>query len=101
MGVNGHCTPAGLGKGSDVEGQYSATQVQISYQIDPYSRQGQDWIVQMRKAIAKHDYVADWYFVSDGATQMDAAELTIAAFPRMIILMMLAVFVLIGYSFGS
>jgi len=101
MIVNGGCTTTGLGKWSDVGGPFSATEVQITYPIDPYSSEGQAWLTRMRDAIGKHTDISEWHLVGDGAVQMDAAGLTIASFPRMIILMMLAVFVLIGTSFGS
>jgi uncharacterized membrane protein YdfJ with MMPL/SSD domain len=101
MILDGRCTAGGAGTWSDVDTPYSATQVMVTYQIDPFSTEGQRWIRRLREAVREHEDIASWYVCGEGATQMDAADVTFAAFPTMIALMMGIVTVLIGLSFKS
>merc|ERR1711972_1211715 len=78
-----------------------ATQISMTYQVDPFSSMGQEWVKRLRRATSKHSEVGRWHVSGEGPTQMDAAAITFAKFPLMIFLMMLVVFVLIGLSFGS
>jgi len=101
MILNGRCTRAGLGAWSDVGGLYSATQVTITYAVDPFSTEGQRWVTRMRDALARQTSVAAWYLAGEGPNQMDAASETFKSFPIMILLMMGVVLLLIGISFKS
>jgi len=101
MMINGKCTSMGLGSWSKVGGDYSATEVMISYSVDPFSTEGQNWITRMRNALAKQTSVGSWYLAGEGPNQMDAANETFKAFPLMISLMMVVVLILIGISFRS
>lgn len=104
MMISGNCSQLGAGIGqmwSDVGGEYAATKVTVSYQVDPFSTQGQAWVTRMRDALSKHPTIGTWYLAGEGPNQMDAAHETFKAFPFMIALMMGVVLVLIGISFKS
>lgn len=102
MIVGGQCIPMmGMSQWSNVSHFYSATQVQITYPIDPFTSEGQAWVSNMRDAFAKHSDVATWHLQGAGPEQMDAAHETFNAFPFMLGLMMIVVLVLIGISFRS
>eukprot|EP00933_Yihiella_yeosuensis_P040050 TRINITY_DN34284_c0_g1_i1.p1 TRINITY_DN34284_c0_g1~~TRINITY_DN34284_c0_g1_i1.p1 ORF type:complete len:964 (+),score=130.54 TRINITY_DN34284_c0_g1_i1:49-2892(+) len=101
MMLNGQCTAKGFGSWSNVGGKFSATEVQITYAIDPFSAEGQRWIDRMRSAMKDHSSVASWYLAGEGPNQMDAANVTFARFPAFIALMMCIVLLLIGVAFRS
>ena len=87
---------------SNVGGNYSATKVSIAYPIDPFSSEGQAWIVKLREAFKPHAAaVGTFYLGGEGPIQMDVANKTFGRFPLMIALMMIVVIVLIGLSFRS
>ena len=109
MMVNGTCVsdelvPKFIGGWSE-DGSYAATTVLVTYRIDPFGRAGQDWMQQLRNATGSGAPTARtgnvYHITSEGATEMDAARETFERFPLMIGLMMTAVLVLIGGSFGS
>lgn len=101
MILNGTCTTTGLATWSNLHGPYSATKVSISYAIDPFSSEGQAWMLRIRSAVNEHTDVATWYMAGDAATQMDVANKTFSRFPFMIVLMMVIVVVLLTVSFKS
>lgn len=98
----GECTKAGNPLGSGMYNpDHTATLVRISYRVDPFSRDGQHWIVHLRDATAEHPGVGTWYVTGEGPTQMDVANKTFNALPTMIAAMMCVVLVLIGIAFRS
>lgn len=106
MILDGFCISADLAhfsRWSTVGGPYSATEVRISYQVDPFSSDGQRWIERLRGAVGtpKAREVAAWHVVGVGPTVMDVANRTFARFPLMVALMMGVVFVVVGVSFQS
>jgi len=98
----GECTPGGNPLGGGMyNSDHTATTVRISYQVDPFSKVGQDWIIQLRDAASLHSDVGTWYITGEGAIQMDVANETFAALPTMIAAMMCVVLVLIALAFRS
>jgi uncharacterized membrane protein YdfJ with MMPL/SSD domain len=103
MILNGSCTtPDAPGPGKWSAG-FKATQVMISYKIDPFTTQGQDWLNQLRNVSGNQTEQATgtYYIVSEGANQMDAVQSVFNHFALMIGLMMGAVLLVIGISFKS
>lgn len=101
---NGECLTtdgSSLARWSNVGNNFSATQVQIEYRIDPFSSEGQKWIKRLRLALASHFSTTKWYLSGEGPNQMDAADITFRTFPLMIGLMMVVVLVFIGVAFRS
>jgi len=103
MIVFGQCVRNGspLGGSSFWNSEYTATKVSIEYAVDPFSSDGQDWIVRLRDAVAQYPEVGTWYVEGEGPNQMDVANKTFAALPFMIGLMMAVVLVLIAVAFRS
>ena len=72
---------------SHVGGNYSATKVSITYQIDPFSSDGQAWILLMRASLSTHmtaSLADSWHVGGEGPIQMDVADKTFGRFPLMI-----------------
>merc|ERR1712129_79344 len=92
MILDGNCTTMGRGQWSSIGGSYSATEVMINYQLDPFAADGQAWISRLRQALEAHHDFGSWFVFGEGPSQMDVADKTYARFPVMIALMMCAVF---------
>jgi uncharacterized membrane protein YdfJ with MMPL/SSD domain len=106
MILNGQCQTSGsstFGKWNSGGDPYSATIVQISYQIDPFAAQGLEWIQALRDAadMPSAKKVASWYVQGTGPIQMDASNLTFERLPLMVGLMMSVVFVVMALAFRS
>jgi len=107
MILDGKCQTEGqgpsIGNWNTAGTPYAATTVLISYQIDPFSTEGQAWITALRDAIDTPDAkkVASWYVTGTGPIEMDAAGLTFARLPMMVGLMMCVVFVVISIASRS
>lgn len=88
---------------SSVGSPYSAAKVMIQYELDPFSTEGQAWIIRLREAFAKTSAteVASWYILGAGPIQMDVANKTFKHLPLMVSLMMVVVFIVIGVAFRS
>jgi predicted RND superfamily exporter protein len=110
MMLDGTCLPASMGSAmgslggwSHVGGNYSATQVRISYAIDPFSTAGLDWLSRLQKAVDAPEVraIASWYIFGQAPVQMDVSNATFARLPFMILLMMGIVLVVMAVAFKS
>jgi uncharacterized membrane protein YdfJ with MMPL/SSD domain len=107
MILDGSCLPAkvgnAMGQWSHVGGKYAATQIRITYAIDPFSTEGQKWIIRLRKAIDTREArnLGSWYVTGAAPIQMDVSNATFARLPFMIALMMGVVIIVMGVSFRS
>mmetsp|Transcript_1548 Transcript_1548/g.4369 ORF Transcript_1548/g.4369 Transcript_1548/m.4369 type:complete len:913 (+) Transcript_1548:296-3034(+) len=84
----------------------TATKVSVQIALDPFSKEGKEWIHQMRDAMARHQTVdgvevGSMYLTGTAPQQWDAADATFAKFPLMIGLVVLAIFVVFGVAFKS
>jgi len=88
---------------SGVGSPYSAAKVMVQYELDPFSTEGQAWIIRLREAFARESAtnVASWYLLGAGPLQMDVANKTFQHLPMMVALMMVVVFIVIGVAFRS
>eukprot|EP00928_Gymnodinium_smaydae_P001552 TRINITY_DN10565_c0_g1_i1.p1 TRINITY_DN10565_c0_g1~~TRINITY_DN10565_c0_g1_i1.p1 ORF type:complete len:1067 (+),score=186.17 TRINITY_DN10565_c0_g1_i1:98-3202(+) len=84
---------------SHVGSPYSATQVHISYQLDPFSAEGRAWIQRLRRAVDAHPEVGRWYVYGEAACAVDILSVTYSRLPEMVLLMIGVVLVLMfAYS---
>mmetsp|Transcript_28884 Transcript_28884/g.70314 ORF Transcript_28884/g.70314 Transcript_28884/m.70314 type:complete len:881 (+) Transcript_28884:59-2701(+) len=81
-----------------------ATKVSVSLKLNPFTRDGQQWIKAVRDALAhesERPEVGTLVLSGIGPEQMDGADATFHAFPLMILVTLLIVTVVIGVAFQS
>jgi uncharacterized membrane protein YdfJ with MMPL/SSD domain len=110
MIMEGTCMPPGMGitlgsigSWSHIGSDYSATQVQVSYNIDPFSTEGQAWLVRLRDAINTPiaRAVGSWHLYGQAPLQMDVSNATFEMMPLLVSLVMGVVMVVMAVSFKS
>eukprot|EP00928_Gymnodinium_smaydae_P031588 TRINITY_DN23140_c0_g1_i1.p1 TRINITY_DN23140_c0_g1~~TRINITY_DN23140_c0_g1_i1.p1 ORF type:complete len:1055 (+),score=164.37 TRINITY_DN23140_c0_g1_i1:91-3165(+) len=91
MIIDGTCTnDAQLGpilSWSHVGGNYSATEVLISYSLNPFSIEGRDWIQRLRGAVKQHEEVGTWFVDGDAVYHWDYATEVGGRFPHVLMWM--------------
>jgi len=84
-----------------------ATKVSVALKLNPFTKDGQQWITSVRDSIAHHSSdlnrtsIGTIVLSGVGPEQMDGAAQTFASFPLMVAVTLLIVCVVIGLSFRS
>ena len=86
--------------------EFDATYVSVVLDVDPFSRQGTDWLVQARRRLDDVKHVAEAvgfsvYLLDGAGAEYDADQSVYAVVPLMIGVTMAIVFVLMGLFFKS
>jgi len=82
---------------------HSATKVHASTSLDPFGTDGQKWIRAMRDGLALVDnaQVGEVYFTGMAQEQMDGAEDTFAALPRVVLVTLAIVCIVLFAAFRA